>query len=272
MVKDLKQRLTLGSVLVTTVVALFVIDRDYFPAAAAVFTLLSLAAQQEFYSMLASDSNPGRKIWGGVMGAVILGGAWFAPELRFEMLFACVVVYLIFEVLSSQVENAAKRLAATLLPLLVVPLLLSYALLIRNVDPHGWGWMMMLVVACKAGDSSAYLVGSAIGKHKLIPKVSPNKSWEGAIASVLGAIIGAYCVARFAFDGELSTLMWLGAALVTNVGAQFGDLAESLLKRGCNSKDSASIIPAFGGTFDMVDSFLIAAPCLYFFLLITGVA
>jgi phosphatidate cytidylyltransferase len=141
-------------------------------------------------------------------------------------------------------------------------------MLVRHIPEDGWAWMVMLIVGCKAGDSSAYFVGSAIGKHRLSPKVSPNKSWEGAIASIIGASIGGYLVASNAFVEMPATELWLGAVIITNVGAQFGDLTESLLKRGCSSKDSASVLPAFGGTFDMVDSFLIAAPSLYFFLLL----
>jgi phosphatidate cytidylyltransferase len=273
MVKDLKQRLSLGSILVAAAAGLFIADRDFFNgAAASVLAILALAAQQELYSMLSQGSSSSNHKWGALLGAVILIATWFYPESRIDMLLAGVVLYLVSQVLGCRVENAGSRVAQTLMPLLVVPVLLSYALLIRHVDSNGWGWMLMLVVGCKAGDSSAYLVGSAIGKHKLTPKVSPNKSWEGAVASLLGAILGCYFVAKFAFDGSLSTSVWLTAAVVTNIGAQFGDLAESLLKRGCNSKNSASVLPAFGGTFDIVDSFLIAAPSLYFYLLVTGIA
>ena len=181
------------------------------------------------------------------------------------------VGYLVMEVLSRQVEQAPVRIGSTLLGWMVVPLLLSSMMQIRQIDPSGlgWEWIMLLVVACKAGDSSAYLVGGAMGKHKLIPTVSPNKSWEGAIASVLGALLGGYIVATWAFEGVLATSTWIVAVLVTNLGAQFGDLAESLLKRGCKTKDSATAVPAFGGSFDMVDSFLVAAPALHGYLALT---
>jgi phosphatidate cytidylyltransferase len=269
MIKDLKQRLSLGSILVAAIVGLLIVDRDYFSAAAAlVFSVLALAAQQELYAMMSSNANPVRKWWGALMGAVALGAAWFAPDCRFELLCGSIVLYLIYEVLSCDVEGATKRISATLLPVMVVPVLLSYSMLVRHIPVDGWAWMVMLIVGCKAGDSSAYFVGSAIGKHRLSPKVSPNKSWEGAIASIVGASIGGYLVASNAFAEMPATELWLGAVIITNVGAQFGDLTESLLKRGCSSKDSGSVLPAFGGTFDMVDSFLIAAPSLYFFLLL----
>ena len=269
MIKDLKQRLSLGSILVAAIIGLLIVDRDYFSAAAAIiFAVLALAAQQELYAMMSSGSNPVRKWWGAFMGAVALGAAWFAPDCRFELLCGSIVLYLIYEVLSCDVEGATSRISTTLLPVLVVPVLLSYAMLVRHIPEDGWAWMVMLIVGCKAGDSSAYFVGSAIGKHRLSPKVSPNKSWEGAIASIIGASIGGYLVASNAFVEMPATELWLGAVIITNVGAQFGDLMESLLKRGCSSKDSGSVLPAFGGTFDMVDSFLIAAPSLYFFLLL----
>jgi len=267
MVKDLKQRLSLGSILVAAAVGLFIVDRDYFSgSAASVLFVLAIAAQQELYGLVESSSHAPSKRWGALMGAIFLACTWFAADFRYDLLFAAIVVYLIAQVVRADVENAASRISNTLMPLLLVPVLLSFAMLVRLHPQDGWAWMVMLVVGCKAGDSSAYLVGSAIGKHKLTPKVSPNKSWEGAIASLLGAIIGCYFVATFAFDNPPQLKVWLGAAITINIGAQFGDLAESLLKRGCNSKDSASVLPAFGGTFDIVDSFLIASPCLYFFL------
>lgn len=269
--KDIKQRLTFGSILIAAVVGLFLLDRDVLPGVAMlVLGALTLAAQQEFYGMLERHGMPSRRIFGMVFGASTLAAAWwleasFALPLVVGMLLALLLV----EILGRRPEGAPLRIGTTLLGWMVVPLLLSSAVHIRAFPVDGWDWLMMLIVCCKVGDSSAYLVGSSIGRHKLIPEVSPNKSWEGAIASMVGAVIGAALVMEWAFGGRISLEVWLPAAVITNLGAQFGDLAESLLKRGCETKDSASAVPAFGGTFDMVDSFLIAAPALHGYLLLT---
>ena len=129
MIKDLKQRLSLGSILVAAIIGLLIVDRDYFSAAAAIiFAVFALAAQQELYAMMSSSSDPVRKWWGAFMGAVTLGAAWLAPDCRFELLCGSIVLYLIYEVLSCDVEGATNRISATLLPVLVGPVLLRYAM------------------------------------------------------------------------------------------------------------------------------------------------
>jgi phosphatidate cytidylyltransferase len=269
--KDIKQRLTYGPILIAAIVGLFILDRDYVPGVAMlVLGLLTLAAQHEFYGMLERHGLHAHRAQGLLFGAVTLGAAWWLDAAyALPLLVGMLVLLLILEILGRTPEGAPSRIGTTLLGWLVVPLLLSSAVHIRGFETDGWDWLMMLIVCCKVGDSSAYLVGSAFGKHKLIPEVSPNKSWEGAVASIVGALIGGYLVMEWAFGGRIDASIWIPAAIITNVGAQFGDLAESLLKRGCETKDSASTVPAFGGTFDMVDSFLIAAPALHGYLLLT---
>lgn len=269
--KDLKQRLGFGTILVIAIVGLFLLDKSTMPGAAMiVLGLLALLAQNELYTMLKNSGMAARQAVGLTFGAVTLLNAWFAWVPVGGLIVGLIVGYLIMEVLSRQVENAPARIGSTLLGWLCVPLMLSSVIHIRLLDPaDGWEWVMLLVVGCKAGDSSAYLVGSAMGKHKLIPEVSPNKSWEGAVASMLGALLGGFVVASWAFGGNIEASIWIPAILVTNLGAQFGDLAESLLKRGCKTKDSATAVPAFGGSFDMVDSFLVAAPALHGYLALT---
>ena len=176
-----------------------------------------------------------------------------------------VAALLVLDVLGQRVKRAPRRLGSTLLGFLAVPFLLSYLIHIRN-EPEGWAWLIFVVAVAKAGDSSAFFVGSAMGRHKLIPEVSPNKSWEGAIASVVGGVIAGAIVAHTAFDVTPEIAVFIPAALLTNLGAQFGDLSESLLKRGFRTKDSATLLPAFGGMFDLVDSFLLAAPALFVLL------
>lgn len=113
-----------------------------------------------------------------------------------------------------------------------------------------------------AGDSAAYYVGRQFGRHKLAPIVSPKKSWEGAVASVAGSVIfGILYLGHFA-----PALRWweiVGMAVLGNVAGQFGDLAESAMKRGAGVKDSGTIFPGHGGMLDRVDSSLFALPVIY---------
>jgi phosphatidate cytidylyltransferase len=136
-----------------------------------------------------------------------------------------------------------------------------------------------------AGDIAAYYVGRSIGKHKLAPVVSPNKSWEGAIASVIGSVAVATLV--FHFQPQISGLfqggylpfgrqhLWaqvLGLGILTNVAAQFGDLFESALKRGANLKDSGTLLPGHGGVLDRIDALLFAIPVVWYYAQLTGSA
>ncbi len=267
--KDLRARLGLGTVLVTAIVLLFWLDRG---AAGpwitiGIFSLLALAAQWECCAMLKAGglapsvlSSLGLGI--ASLAAAALGWPWE------QALVLPLAVYLVFEVLGRSPQQAAQRIGGTLTAWMVVPVMLSSALVIRAHEEQGWAWLIFLIAVCKAGDSAGYLIGTAFGRHKLIPEVSPNKSWEGAFASLGGSLLAGWAVASFAFpEGAApSTALWLGAAIVTNVGAQFGDLAESLIKRAGRVKDSSVAIPAFGGAFDLVDSFLLASPALANFL------
>jgi phosphatidate cytidylyltransferase len=113
-----------------------------------------------------------------------------------------------------------------------------------------------------AGDSTAFYVGRAFGKHRLAPIISPAKSWEGAIASVAGsAICGILYLGFF-----LPHILWWQVAIMAiagNVAGQFGDLVESAIKRGAGVKDSGNLLPGHGGVLDRMDSSLFALPTVY---------
>lgn len=139
------------------------------------------------------------------------------------------------------------------IPYFGTPAVLFYHL--QRLDP----WLVFaLLVMVWLGDSTAYYVGSSIGRRKLAPVVSPNKTWEGAAASLLASLAVAtiWGLARL---GEVP-LGWLLVAAVTSVAAQLGDLVESLIKRGAGVKDSASILPGHGGFYDRLDALFLATP------------
>jgi phosphatidate cytidylyltransferase len=127
--------------------------------------------------------------------------------------------------------------------------------------PRGLAWVLAVVLATWVGDSLAYLAGRRLGRHKLAPGISPNKTVEGALAGLLGAAVT--CVLWFAASG-LGPL-WVGAAVgvIAGLSGQLGDLAESMLKRQAGVKDSGSIIPGHGGILDRIDALLFAFPAVY---------
>jgi phosphatidate cytidylyltransferase len=137
--------------------------------------------------------------------------------------------------------------------------------LLQLLDP----WFVVLLLAIVwLGDSAAYYVGSAVGRHKMAPVISPKKSWEGAAASFVVALAAA-AVWDVCRRGRLEPGL-LTAAALTAVAEQIGDLVESLLKRSSGVKDSGHILPGHGGAFDRVDALLFAAPVLLFSLWVLG--
>lgn len=143
----------------------------------------------------------------------------------------------------------------------------SFTLGTQADDPWG-AWMLLTVfVSVWCCDSFAYFFGKAFGKHKLFPRVSPKKSWEGALAGFAFAIAAAVGMnAVFVLNLGIVHSLAIGAAI--GVSGQLGDLAESLLKRDAGVKDSSAIIPGHGGVLDRFDSIIFAVPTVYAYLLL----
>ena len=133
---------------------------------------------------------------------------------------------------------------------------------LRAISPY---WILFALAINWFGDIAAFYVGRSIGRHKLAPRISPGKSWEGSVASMAAAIgMGAFVHARLGLGLSLVEMMAL--SVLCNVAGQVGDLAESALKRGSGMKDSGSILPGHGGMLDRLDSSLFTMPVVYYFL------
>jgi phosphatidate cytidylyltransferase len=146
--------------------------------------------------------------------------------------------------------------------------------------------VVFILFSVWAGDIAAYYVGRTLGRHKLAPVVSPNKSWEGAVASVIASILVAIAVFHFnpqierwfSFDSTtfyipLARVPWvhvIALGITTNIAAQFGDLFESGLKRGAGVKDSGTLLPGHGGMLDRIDALLFAIPAVWYYANLTG--
>ncbi len=115
-------------------------------------------------------------------------------------------------------------------------------------------------------DSGAYCVGSLLGRHKLFPRISPGKSWEGSVGGAVFVLAAAYAISYFLDDRMLTLPQWLGLGLVVVVFGTWGDLIESLFKRTLGIKDSGTILPGHGGMLDRFDSSLLAIPAAVIYL------
>ncbi len=135
--------------------------------------------------------------------------------------------------------------------------------------------MLSLVVVVKMGDIGAYTVGRLIGRHKMAPRLSPGKTWEGLSGGLVFACVGSCAIFGWLVPwmrleaAESGIIGWIVYGLLVGLAGVLGDLSVSLLKRDAGRKDSSQWIPGFGGVLDLLDSILIAAPAAYV-LWVTG--
>jgi phosphatidate cytidylyltransferase len=157
--------------------------------------------------------------------------------------------------------------------------LLSFGQLLRNMDGTSPGWrgaaIIFLPVAITwIGDSAAYSVGRAVGRHKLAPIISPKKTWEGAIAGFLATVLCALLWVWVTEPVVAWTMSWVqvaGLGALVSIAGQIGDLFESRFKRDCGVKDSSNLLPGHGGSLDRVDALLFAFPIAYAYLVVVGI-
>lgn len=173
-------------------------------------------------------------------------------------------------------EEPFANSAITYFGLIYLTLPLSCILLITYFFPEdamqdGRWWLAYLLIVAKTTDTCAFFVGSKWGEHKMVPFISPKKSWEGAIAGLVGAITASFvivAISKFFWKVPPMQVSWfqsLWIAAVISILAQIGDLAESLLKRDAGVKDSSNL-PGLGGMLDIVDSLILSTPFVYFVL------
>jgi len=163
-------------------------------------------------------------------------------------------------------EKMIASAGATVLGVLYIALLGSHLLSIRMgftqlLSAHLISFFFLILMGADAG---AYYTGRAIGKHKLAPKISPGKTWEGVFGGLVAALAMA-AVSHYWFFRELPLKWALPLALVMTIVGILGDLTESALKRGAGAKDAANILPGHGGILDRLDSLLFNAPLIYYF-------
>jgi phosphatidate cytidylyltransferase len=167
-------------------------------------------------------------------------------------------------------DNPAQMLGAsinTVFPVVYIGLMLSYLIRLRAIPGEIGGDLLVLLFICVIfGDTAAYYGGSNFGRHRMTPRISPKKSWEGAVFGMLGSI-GGGLLAHFWFYQALPLRHAIILGIVLGLAAIFGDLAESLIKRAAEIKDSSSLIPGHGGLLDRADSVLFSAPVLYYYYL-----
>ena len=139
-------------------------------------------------------------------------------------------------------------------------------MLLRNLD-QGYKYIFLLFLVTWMGDTAAYYVGSSLGRKKLYPRISPNKTILGSLGGLLGSTGGAF-IAKYWFFPELGSGDCLVLGILLGIFGQLGDLCESLLKRSTGVKDSGGLMPGHGGLLDRIDSILFTGAVVYLFYLL----
>ncbi len=188
---------------------------------------------------------------------------YFAAE-PFYIVLACLFIF-ILQFTRKDSSQALVSIAVTLLGLLYIAWFFSFFIKLKFL-PHGTSLVAFVILVTKMGDIGAYLVGSAVGRHSLIPRISPNKTVEGTIGGLVFSVMSAMASKSFLPFFHNAHLLTLGVLL--GVLAQVADLAESLLKRDCSSKDSGKSLSGFGGVLDLIDSLIFTAPIFYFYMIV----
>jgi len=246
---------------------------------------MALLGLNEYFLMLERAGIPCFRLTGMLVAAVFLvgnflylraSGTMVAHEFE-PMVLACFLIVVfarqMFE--SARERQPLQTMAYTFFGLLYIPWMFSFLtklifLMPRAADGATTGqyYVLYLVAVTKFSDMGAYLFGSLFGKHPFAPHISPKKTWEGFAGAMLLSLVASYGMIAL-LPGRLGALHNSDAAilgLLLGFSAVVGDLAESIVKRSTQIKDSGHVLPGIGGTLDLIDSVLFTAPLLYFYL------
>lgn len=244
--------------------------------------LIVVVGMWEFYNLAAATGSEPRRAIGLASGIVLFVTSFFVFDgyvsrsmfdvdmLLGGLLYFTILIPLCFIIeLFHASETPIRNVATTLMGLLYVAYPMSFMLFIPLLFTGEWSaeaFLFYLFIVW-GNDVFAYLTGVTIGRHKMCPRISPKKSWEGFVGGVVGALaMGA--VGSAVVGGDMA--MWLGLALVVSLTSVLGDLVESMFKREADIKDSGRILPGHGGMLDRFDALLISSPFAFVYLIVAS--
>lgn len=275
-----------GSVLFILVVAALLLSRYSFLA---VLIAICVGAMLELFRLANAHGTHPQKVLGIITGVLMIGASFLFTasstnfvDLDIATWFFIGIMLLFFIVFIAELfrkkENPLANIAVTLCSIIYIalPLSLMCYIAIGGMSPLTAGpddyqpWTVLCYIfVIWSNDIGAYLAGVPLGKHKMFPRISPKKSWEGFAGGMVAAV-GIAVLSGWLLDQDIA--FWAGLGLITVIFGVLGDLVESLIKRSAGIKDSGAIMPGHGGWLDRFDSLLIATPFVFvYFIIFAGV-
>jgi phosphatidate cytidylyltransferase len=258
--------------LTTAVASPIILGVLFFGSPAAWFGLVlctQLVAAFEVLGMTHPNDRVSRLV--GVLLTGVLSAALYCPENDSKILISALLISTtvgaLIALVRAEIASGALRVMSSIAtPIYIGLLFCTLALIRRDAGDQGPGYVLMTLMFAWLADTGGYAAGRLFGKTKLYPAISPNKTWEGLFGALIGAVCGAL-LAHFWYLPTIPLLPALLLALCSGLLGQLGDLAESLLKRAVNAKDSGRMVPGHGGLLDRIDALLLVSPAVYLYLL-----
>ena len=241
-----------------------------------VFLLINLIALYEFYSLTQASGATPQIIPSMIMGGVafllaFLVSANIVPRALLVLVIPFIILIFMLSLYSDK-PDVMRNTAISFMGIIYVSVPLSVMNILAfsydGVNVYTHRVILGILTLIWINDSGAYLVGMSVGRHRLFERISPKKSWEGAIGGAILTLICAWWLHKVM--GALNRTDWLILALIVSVFGVFGDLTESLFKRCVGQKDSGKIIPGHGGLLDRIDSILFVMPLAVVYLILSN--
>ena len=273
----LQTRITLGIIMFAVFFGILFLDIIFTTDIGFMFLAVMAGGMSlhEFYHIAGKNGFSPFRISGIAIGGWLFVFYWLSLRghsagadchfFRQEIILILVFWLLLIQTFIRGTKDAIKNISVTIFGIIYIFFLLSYAISLRCL-PQGISILIMVLLVSKFGDIGGYLLGRKYGRHKLAKVISPNKTIAGAFFAILFSVLIAV-IFNLIPPIRVMSLWWsVLFGFVVGLFALLGDLAESMLKRDANVKDSGQLVPAFGGILDVIDCLLVSMPVAYYFL------
>jgi phosphatidate cytidylyltransferase len=270
-VNNFTQRAITGAIFVSVMIA----GIFYHPLSLLIlFGVISILSLWEFYGIVPKTNHTTLKVYSVITGAAV----YFLSAMYFQNLVEAKYLVLIFPLifliavieLYRKKERPFGNIAFAIFGVVYISLPFAFLNYLAVYNPLGIQlsynpWLVMgFFILIWTNDTGAYLAGRAFGKNKLFERISPKKTWEGAVGGLLLTLVTAFLLNKY--SSLLNITHWMITAAIIVVFGNLGDLTESLFKRSVSIKDSGNLLPGHGGLLDRFDAVLIAAPMVFTYL------